>query len=308
MEIDKRRLYLMGTVIELWVDHDHSEQLLDQAEEMLIDYERRFSANDASSDLMRINQQAGHAPVSVREDLFELIQKGKEQSILRDSYLNIAIGPLIQEWRVGFKDAKFPTDGRIKQLLTVIDPRYITLDDERQSVFLEKKGMAIDLGALAKGYFADKVIEFFKRREARAGLIDLGGNVLTFGDAPNHADGKWRVAIQNPFLPRGHSAAIVLVKNQSVVTSGIYERRFEWQGKSYHHIFDSETGYPLQSELASLTVISDESLVGEIWTTRLFGKKAVTVIRELRTVAGGEGLVITTDGQLAHTEGVVLED
>ncbi|WP_245249305.1 FAD:protein FMN transferase [Vagococcus allomyrinae] len=298
----------MGTVIELWVDHDHSEQLLDQAEEMLIDYERRFSANDASSDLMRINQQAGHAPVSVREDLFELIQKGKEQSILRDSYLNIAIGPLIQEWRVGFKDAKFPTDGRIKQLLTVIDPRYITLDDERQSVFLEKKGMAIDLGALAKGYFADKVIEFFKRREARAGLIDLGGNVLTFGDAPNHADGKWRVAIQNPFLPRGHSAAIVLVKNQSVVTSGIYERRFEWQGKSYHHIFDSETGYPLQSELASLTVISDESLVGEIWTTRLFGKKAVTVIRELRTVAGGEGLVITTDGQLAHTEGVVLED
>lgn len=308
MEIDKRRLYLMGTVIELWVDHDHSEQLLDQAEEMLIDYERRFSANDASSDLMRINQQAGHAPVSVREDLFELIQKGKEQSILRDSYLNIAIGPLIQEWRVGFKDAKFPTDGRIKQLLTVIDPRYITLDDERQSVFLEKKGMAIDLGALAKGYFADKVIEFFKRREARAGLIDLGGNILTFGDAPNHADGKWRVAIQNPFLPRGHSAAIVLVKNQSVVTSGIYERRFEWQGKSYHHIFDSETGYPLQSELASLTVISDESLVGEIWTTRLFGKKAVTVIRELRTVAGGEGLVITTDGQLAHTEGVVLED
>lgn len=307
MEAEKRTLYLMGTVIQLWVDHRQSAYLLDQAEEKLIDFEKRFSANDARSDLMAINQQSGLKSVRVSRDLFDLIAIGKEQSVLADSFLNIAIGPLIQEWRVGFKDANFPTESRIKKILPLINPENIKLDTEKQWVFLEKKGMALDLGALAKGYFADKIIAFFKSQQAKAGFIDLGGNVLTFGEAQNHEDGNWRIGIQHPFLPRGNYATTISINNQSVVTSGIYERTFNWQGESYHHIFDSQTGYPIQSELASLTIVSDESLTGEIWTTRLFGKEPAEIIRILRGIKGIEGLVITTDGQMAHTEGLTSE-
>ncbi|MFK4567348.1 thiamine biosynthesis lipoprotein [Enterococcus sp. UD-01] len=301
MNEGKRTLQLMGTVIQIWVQHETPELLLAEAEQRLIDYEKRFSANDPHSDLMKINKQAGKAPVKTQPDLYELIKIGKQQSLVENSFLNIAIGPLIQAWRIGFADATHPSAEQIKELLPLIRPEDILLNDAEASVFLKQPKMAIDLGALAKGYFADRIIQYFRQTGAQAAFIDLGGNVLTYGEAPNHADGYWRVGIQNPMLPRGNQAAIIKVKNQSVVTSGIYERKFEWQGKTYHHIFSSKTGYPMQTDLASLTIVSDLSLDGEIWTTRLYGWSAAEIIVYLTSVKDIQGLVITTDGRMAFT-------
>lgn len=301
--MSERTLQLMGTVIKLWIDHPKIE-VLDNAERRLEEFEHRFSANAEDSELMSVNHQAGIAPVIVDKELFELIKIGKKQSLIPDSSLNIAIGPLIQEWRVGFSDAKYPSFEKIQEKLTVIDPRNIQLNEEKQTVFLTRPGMLLDLGALAKGYFADKIIADFKAAGAKAAFIDLGGNVLTYGSAPQRKDGRWRIGIQNPFLPRGNYVAVVNVDSESVVTSGVYERKFEWQGKSYHHIFDSQTGYPIQTDLASLTIVSKKSLDGEIWTTRLFGKKPQEVLTELNRVEGIDGLLITTDQQLAYSDGL----
>ncbi|WP_413538591.1 FAD:protein FMN transferase [Enterococcus malodoratus] len=302
--MNEKTLHLMGTVIKLWIEHPESEELFISAEEHLRDFEQRFSANADDSDLMKINHQAGKSPVKVDEELFELIKIGKEQSLVSDSALNIAIGPLIQEWRVGFKDAKYPSPEKIHELLALINPTLIQLNEAKQTVYLERAGMAIDLGALAKGYFADKIIAEFKTAGAAAAFIDLGGNVLTYGSAPQRAEGHWRIGIQNPFLPRGNYVAVVKVQNESVVTSGIYERKFEWQGQSYHHIFDSQTGYPIQNDLASLTIVSKKSLDGEIWTTRLFGKSAHEVLAKLNQHEGIDGIVITTDQQIAYSDGL----
>ncbi|MGG5370206.1 FAD:protein FMN transferase [Enterococcus sp. AZ196] len=302
--MSERTLHLMGTVIKLWLQHPKAEALLDEAEERLRDFEQRFSANAEDSELMKINHQAGIAPVKVDEELFELITIGKEQSLIADSALNIAIGPLIQEWRVGFQDANYPSAEKIQELLPLIDPSAIQLDEEQRTVYLEQAGMAIDLGALAKGYFADKIIAYFKAAEAEAAFIDLGGNVLTYGPAPQRAEGRWRIGIQNPFLPRGNYVAVVKAQNESIVTSGIYERKFEWQGQTYHHIFDSRTGYPMQTDLASLTIVSEKSLDGEIWTTRLFGKNAREALAELNQLEGIDGIIITTDQQMAYSSGL----
>ncbi|MGP5429071.1 FAD:protein FMN transferase [Enterococcus malodoratus] len=302
--MNEKTLHLMGTVIKLWIEHPESEELLISAEEHLRDFEQRFSANADDSELMKINHQAGKMPIKVDEELFELIKIGKEQSLVSDSALNIAIGPLIQEWRVGFKDAKYPSPEKIHELLALINPALIQLNEAKQTVYLERAGMAIDLGALAKGYFADKIIAEFKAAGAAAAFIDLGGNVLTYGSAPQRTEGRWRIGIQNPFLPRGNYVAVVKAQNESVVTSGIYERKFEWQGQSYHHIFDSQTGYPIQNDLASLTIVSKKSLDGEIWTTRLFGKNAHEVLAELNQHEGIDGIVITTDQQIAYSDGL----
>lgn len=301
--MSEKTVHLMGTIIKLWVDHPQAEKMLDDAEVRLRDFEQRFSANAADSELMAVNHQAGIAPVKVDKELFELIQIGKKQSLVSDSSLNIAIGPLIQEWRVGFADAKFPSPEKIQEKLTLIDPAAIQLDELNQTVFLSRPGMLLDLGALAKGYFADKIIADFKASGAKAAFIDLGGNVLTYGPAPQRADGRWRIGIQNPFLPRGNYVAVVKTQDESVVTSGIYERKFEWQGQSYHHIFDSKTGYPIQTDLASLTIVSKESLTGEIWTTRLFAKSAQEVLAELnqREI---DGIIVTTDQRLAYSDGL----
>lgn len=302
--MNERTLHLMGTVIRLWVQHPSGEVLLDQAEERLRTFEQRFSANSETSELMKINQQAGLASVKVDEELFELIRIGKEQSLISDNALNIAIGPLVQAWRIGFADARQPSPKEIQALLPLIDPAEIQLDEKKRSVYLNHKGMALDLGALAKGYFADKIITEFKKADAEAAFIDLGGNVLTYGAQLQRADGCWRIGIQNPFMPRGNYVAVVKAQNESVVTSGIYERKFDCQGQSYHHIFDSRMGYPIQTDLASLTIVSKESLAGELWTTRLFGKNAQDVLTELNQMEEINGLVITTDQRLAYSEGL----
>lgn len=302
----KRTLNLMGTTIQIWLQHDYAESLLDQAQRMLIDYEHRFSANNPNSELMQVNHHAGVAPIQLKSDLFELIKIGKMQSLVEPRFLNIAIGPLIQAWRVGFSDARFPTGSEIKQLLTLIDPNDIILDEIKQSVFLQHHGMAIDLGALAKGYFADKIMHFFKQNNTKTAFIDLGGNVLTFGDSPFHEDGYWRVGIQNPFLARGNTVAVLKIKNQSVVTSGIYERTFNYHGKTYHHIFDSHTGYPVETDVESITIVSKRSIDGEIWTTQLYGMSAKHAVNRINNISGIEGIVITVNQEFACSNGLSI--
>ncbi|AOF48142.1 FAD:protein FMN transferase [Tetragenococcus halophilus] len=307
MNEERRTCYLMGTVIKLWVQHEQADELLPEAENRLIDYEKRFSANDDASELMVINHQAGVAPVKADDELFELIQLGKKHSLPKDSFLNIAIGPLIQAWRIGFDNANRPSDQMIQLLLQRIDPQNIYINEEAKTVFLEKKGMSLDLGAIAKGYFADKLLTFFKENGVYSALIDLGGNVLTYGPAPKHEDGCWRIGIQSPFSKRGELKAVVKVKDKSVVTSGIYERMNTINGQTFHHIFDQETGFPLETNLASVTIVSAKSVDGEIWTTRLFGKQPDEIIDILNQADELDGLVITKDGQLHFSEALEVQ-
>ena len=298
LPLTNRQVQLMGTTIDTSIYHANPQPILDQVEELLHLYNHRFSANDDTSELMAINQVAGKKAVSVHPQLFDLIALGKKHSLAPGSHLNIAIGPLIQTWRIGFADAKVPSQEEIEAQLDLIDPKQIISDEKNLSVFLAKTGMKIDLGALAKGYIADRIVEFLKKQGVPAGLINLGGNVLTFGPAYHNPDQNWRIGIQNPKLPRGNHLAILKIRDKSVVTSGIYERTFTYQGKTYHHIFDSQTGYPVDCQTASLTIVSKQSVDGEIWTTRLFGKSAQEILTEISREDDLATLVVTKDNQV----------
>jgi thiamine biosynthesis lipoprotein len=294
-------IYLMGTKITLYIKGKDAENLAKKACDMLIHYEEVFSANSDNSQLGMLKKAAALAPKKVDEELYELINIGKKHSLSENTYLNIAIGPLIKLWRIGFEEAHVPDKESIKKVLELLRPENIQLDDEEKSVYLLKEGMEIDLGAIAKGYFADKVMEFLKENGASSAMVDMGGNVLVFGESPSEG-GDWKVGIQNPFLPRGNAVALVKIRNQSVVTSGIYERVLEKNGSKYHHIFDSETGYPIESNVASLTIIADKSVDCDIYTTKLFGLDATSIIRRVNKINNMGAVVITVDGNLAHTE------
>lgn len=297
-------IYLMGTKISLYIKGEETEMLAEKAEEMLIRYNEIFSANSDHSQLAMIKKMAGIAPQKVNEELYELIKTGKKHSLNENSFLNIAIGPLIKLWRIGFTEAQVPDKESIEKVLELLNPENIQLDDDNKTVYLRKKGMEIDLGAIAKGYFADKVMEFFKDHGVVSAMVDMGGNVLVHGDSPS--DGSdWNVGIQNPFLPRGNAAALIKIRNQSVVTSGIYERVLEKEGSKYHHIFNSKTGYPMESNIASLTVVADRSLDCDIYTTELFGLDAVSIIRKMNNMNDLGAVVITLDGKLACTNNLM---
>ena len=303
MQSASHSLRLMGASIHLTIFHEDAQNLLLQSEQLLHLYKNRFSANDADSELMEINLQAGKKAVQVHPDLFELIELGKKHSIAANSHLNIAIGPLVQTWRIGFSDAKLPSEEEIQRLLKIINPEEIVLNDSNREVYLSKEGMRIDLGALAKGYIADKLKEFLVEQGVQSGIIDLGGNILTIGENPTFHR-PWRIGIQNPALDRGEHVAVVEVSDASVVTSGIYERQLVVDGKTYHHIFDRTTGYPMETELASITIVAEKSVDCEIWTTRLFGQNPYDIIEEIEQQPGLEAFVITKNQKMMYTSGI----
>ena len=296
-------LRLMGASITLMIFHEDAQNLLLQSEQLLHLYKNRFSANDVDSELMEINLQAGKKAVQVHPELFELIKLGKKHSIAANSHLNIAIGPLVQTWRIGFSDAKLPSEEEIQRLLKITNPEEIVLNDLNREVYLSKEGMRIDLGALAKGYIADKLKEFLVEQGVQSGIIDLGGNILTIGENPTFHR-PWRIGIQNPALDRGEHVAVIEVSDASVVTSGIYERQLVVDGKTYHHIFDRTTGYPTETELASITIVAKKSVDCEIWTTRLFGQNPYDIIEEIEQQPGLEAFVITKNQKMMYTSGI----
>ena len=163
--------------------------------------------------------------------------------------------------------------------------------------------MKIDLGALAKGFSADLLASYLRSQGIEQALIDLGGNILTLGQNPvSHR--PWRIGIQDPQLPRGEHLLVLSVTDKSVVTSGTYVRHLEVDGRSFHHIFDPQTGYPVETELASLTIISERSVDGEIWTTRLFGEEPTNILNIVETLPGMDAILVYQSGRLAYTSGL----
>ncbi|WP_106396202.1 FAD:protein FMN transferase [Enterococcus timonensis] len=291
----------MGTVIDFTVVAEDVDRILNELSRRIKMYEHRFSANDDSSELMAVNLSAGIKPVKVQPELFQLIALGLENSQASDSLLNIAIGPLIQTWRIGFKEANVPTADTIAEKLKLIDLSQIILNKSAQTVFLKRAGMRLDLGALAKGFIADLLIDYLKEENVDSALLNLGGNVMTLGHSPRQTDGTWHIGIQNPKGARDDLLCQIKVSNQSVVTSGIYERQLTDHGQTYHHIFNPETGYPVETNVASLTIISDKSVDGEIWTTRLFGQPYEKILATVTTLPNIESVVVLKNGQLFYT-------
>lgn len=306
MDFEQRHsINLMGTTIDLMVDHPNSNSLLLAAVQRLFQLEARFSANDPSSELMAVNRMAGLKAVRVHPELFHLIQIGKKESIASGRKLNIAIGPLVNLWRIGFADYRKPSQQEVDDRLTLVDPNDIHLDEIEKTVYLAKPGMSIDLGALAKGYAADQIIAYFKDQGVTRASINLGGNLRFYGHRPNHTEStQWRIGIQDPDQTRGYYKAIVDLSNQSVVTSGDYVRVFEEDGNLYHHILDSINGKPFQADVRSVTVVSESSLDGEIWTTRLFPLSKEAIINQAEKIDHIEVLVVDRQGQITYTSGL----
>ena len=304
MKATSRSETLMGTRANITLTSSQADNLLDKAFQLLHELEQRFSANSSDSELMAVNHLAGQEPVQVHPDLLELIRLGKEHSLAPGSCLNIAIGPLVDTWRIGFSDAGKPQPEEIRSALTLTDPGLIEIDSAASSVFLKKEGMKIDLGALAKGYSADKVAQLLRKEGVSSALIDLGGNILTIGGNDSKPGNPWYIGLQNPLQTRGQYLLPLPIRNQSVVTSGIYERYLELDGRRFHHILDRKTGYPIDSELASLTIISDRSVDGEIWTSRLFGQDPRSILNQIQNQDGLEAILINREGQIAYSQGI----
>ena len=261
---------LMGTPLSLTL-LEPNEAIAHTVFQIIKMLEDKLTVNRLFSEVMLINLAAGKHPVTVSQPIFSLIEQAQKVSLYFNSCFNFAIGPLVKLWKIGFQGYQVPSAELIKQQLLLIDPKNVELDTNTHSVFLKKTGMEIDLGAIAKGYIADIVKLVLLENQVYQGIINLGGNVLTLGECLTEQSGYWNIGLRKPFSISDELSGVIKVKNKSVVTSGIYERFFMQKNKLYHHIFNPKTGYPLDNELESVTIISDSSLEGDIYSTVFYG-------------------------------------
>lgn len=293
----------MGTVVEITLFDTKDQEVLDGVFNLLDEIENEISANKDGTVIDLINKNAGIEAVEVNHQLFSLIEFALKLSEYSEGGFNIALGPLTKLWAIGSDNPYLPTDEEIISILPLTHYQDIILDSDKDTVFLKKEGMRLDLGAIGKGYAADKVKEYLSNKGVKKAIINLGGNVLIIG---NKGNGKeWKVGIANPDNPSSYFH-VIGIEEGSVVTSGPYERFFEVNGKKYHHILSSETGYPVDTSLLSVTIISPSSTLADGLSTLVFSlgeEEAEKVANDFKVkiiILNGEKETRIFDGETSH--------
>lgn len=294
--------FLLGTVVTITLYDNPEEEIFDEIFNELEKIEKEMTINNAiTSEVIEINNHAGIEGVKVSKNTFDVINTGLNYSKLANGAFDITVGPLVKLWEIGFTDARVPSHEEISKALELINYEDVELNEEQLTVKLTKPGMMIDLGGIAKGYAADTAIKILKEHGNQHAIINLGGNVYAYGDKPQ--DQPWKIGIQNPFLPRGEYLGIASVKNKAIVTSGTYERFFEQDGVTYHHILDPKTGYPVSNNIVSVTIIADNSMVADALSTAAFALGIESGLALIESLDQVEALYITNDNQIYPSSG-----
>ena len=288
--------YNLGTINEITlynIKKEHGKRILKECESILIDIDNKMSCQISSSEISKINDNAGIDYVSVSDDTYNVIKEAIDFSKISNDTFDISIGPIIDLWGIGTDNAKVPTKEDIQSKLSLVNYKNILLDENTHSVKLSKKNMKIDLGGIAKGYAADKIYAYLKEENLESALINLGGNIYALGTKSNNQ--PFSIGIQDPTKARGNSIGNIKISNKSVVTSGIYERYLEFNDKIYHHMLDPHTGYPFDNNLSSVTIVSDTSMICDALSTTTFGLGIEGGMKLIDDMDGVDAIFITKD-------------
>lgn len=298
--------FYFDTVITVTLYDSSKEHVLEGCFDLAKQYENYFSNTLPDSDISKINQAKG-APVTVHEETIELLEKGISYGNLSDGAFDITIGELSDLWDISLKalleetDASMiPSETEIAEALATVD--YTCIKINGNEVSLTNPDARIDLGGIAKGYIADKMKEYLLEQGVESALINLGGNVLTVGAKPD--DSPFTIGVQYPFKDDGSSIASVQVTDETVVSSGIYERYFKVDDTLYHHILDPHTGYPYSNNLLGVTIVTKNSVDGDALSTICFAlglEKGMDFIEHLDDT---EALFITEDYEIHTSSGM----
>jgi thiamine biosynthesis lipoprotein len=261
------------------------------------------AAGSGESEVGRINAGAGIRPVKVSGDLIAVLERALYYAELSGGAFDPTVGPLVKLWGIGTDTARIPGEGEIRAALSLVNWRDVLINREEGTVFLRRPGMAIDLGAIAKGYAADEAAALAEKGGVRRAIIDLGGNIFALGSREKNA--PWRIGLQDPGRERGNYLGILPVQNKSVVTSGVYERFFEAEGRQYHHILSTQTGRPVDNGLLAVTIIADHSIDADALSTALFSLGWEKGRSLVEAVPGAEAVFVFADGSVRGTPGAM---
>ena len=290
--------FAMDTVMTFVVIHEDGDEIIIDAEQEIRRLENLFSVTVENSEISRLNAAAGKESVEISNDTQILLEAGKNLGSMTGNKFDIAISPIVKAWGFTESEHHVPTQAELDALLPLTDAEDVVL--ENCTANLKKEGMAVDLGGIAKGYASDKVASLLKGKGVESAIISLGGNVYGIGTKPDGE--KWGVALANP-LDANDYCGLISVENQAVVTSGGYQRYFEADGKKYHHIIDPATGYPAESGLLSVTIISESGTEADVLSTALYVMGLEKALEYWQEHGNFEAIFVTEAGEVVATEG-----
>ena len=266
-------------------------------------YELMFSRTLTDSILYKVNNRETNR---IPKELAELIQKGIEMGDLSDGAFDITIGSVSSLWDFTADNPKVPNATDISNALNYIDYTKIALtpvnDDSEDYTIGMPEGFIIDLGAIAKGYIADRLKDFLIEKNINNAVINLGGNVLCVGGKKNNA--SFNIGIKKPFTQSEETLMTVKLNNKSAVSSGTYERYFNEDSNFYHHILNPTTGYPYNNGLTQVTIISDQSIDGDCLSTTCFVLGLEKGLELIETLENTEAVFVMADGDIIYSSGM----
>lgn len=308
----------LNTAVQITIYDSQDKALLNDCLALCDKYELIFSRTNEKSELYKLNHrkdvsdrdfstdgQTTPYPVSgtadtwhISEDLAALLSEGLDITKESDGAFDIAIAPLTSLWDFTAEDPRVPDDAAIQKALPLCSSDGVTIDG--QDITLPSDDIQFDVGAIAKGYIADRLKDFLMKKGVKSAIINLGGNVLCIGSKPDGT--PFKIGIQKPFADRNETEAVMDITGKSVVSSGIYERCFKQDGKLYHHILNPQTGYPYDNGLISVTIISDQSVDGDALSTTCFALGLEDGLK-FAEKKGVQAVFITEDYELHYTDG-----
>lgn len=296
--------FLLDTVvtIKLYDVPQSKEKVIDESFQLIRDLESMLSVHIETSELFQLKENAGIKPVKVSEKTMEVLVKSLEYSELTQGKFDVTAGPLIDLWNIDPPNGYVPTDEELLQAKSFINYHKLILDEEEGTAFLQDEGMIANLGAIAKGFIADQVKDFLLEKGIEHAIINLGGNVLLVGGRPDGVD--FRIGVQDPDATRNTFLGVIPATDQSLVSSGDYERYFEQDGVRYHHILDPDTGYPSNTEVRQVSIVSPKSVDGDALSTTLFLLGIDGGVALIESMDGVDAVFVTKDNKVVVTSGL----
>lgn len=299
------------TNLTVYATEDDGAQLISDIDAALTRYDRLFdiyNEYEGLNNLKTVNEQAGIAPVQVDSELIELLQFSKEMYTLTDGAMNIAMGSVLSIWHdyrtwgmENPEEAALPPMEALEAAAKHTNIDDIVIDEAAQTVYLADADMSLDVGAVAKGFVADKIEAMIKAANVEHALLDMSSAIIATGSKSNGQ--AWRLALQNPDTDSEDSVLHVIdLKNNVLVTSGDYQRYYEVDGKRYHHIIDRNTLMPADT-FSSVSVIGNEAALADALSTALFCMSLDEGMALVESLENVEALWITTDGEETMTDG-----
>jgi len=293
--------FALNTICTVMLYDQARPEIYDAIFARIHEIERRMSAFLPDSYISRINAAAGIAPVQVHEEILYVLERAMQIAELSGGAFDPTVGPLTFIWGITSDSPRVPDQEEIDAVLPLVNWRDIELDRQQGTVFLRQEGMALDLGAIAKGYAADQAVAIIREARLERALVDLGGNVVTFGVKLDRT--PWRVGLQNPLGDRGEFIGVISGWDMTVVTSGVNERYFVHEGEHFHHLFSPFNGHPARTGLLSATIVTEVSMDADALSTAIFVLGYERGREMIDALDGVEAIFVFEDRSVRKTPG-----